>query len=163
MAVKKNATKTSKRAQSGLEKVTLTEKETKQIKKRAKKVSVKAWLFAILFLILGVAGGAGAWWIVCRNDCFELAGEEEICLTTDEKYVDDGVKIIAFGKDFSTDFTIETNLKIDSDGKYYSDEVGTFYIKYKSQNFKYKTLFKVEKVRLVTFVEPSEDVESEVI
>ena len=141
MATRKNATKTSSRAKSGLGEVNLSKKDKNQIKKTAKKAGAKAWLLAFVFLILGVGIGAGAWAIVCRNG---------------EKYEDEGVKIVAFGVDVSQDFSIETNLKIDEEGRFYSDEVGTFYIKYSTTNFKYGVLFKVDKIRLVSFVEPSE-------
>lgn len=156
MATRKNATKTSSRAKSGLGEVNLSKKDKNQIKKTAKKAGAKAWLLAFVFLILGVGLGAGAWAIVCRNDCFETVGAEEVCLTLGEKYEDEGVKIVAFGVDASQDFSIETNLKIDEEGRFYSDEVGTFYIKYSTTNFKYGVLFKVDKIRLVSFVEPSE-------
>ena len=101
--------------------------------------------------------GGGIWWVVCRNDCFAIIGNDEIELTLDEKYEDFGVKVVAFGKRLKADeIAIETNLKVDINGRFYSDEVGTFYIKYSTSNFKYGKLFKVEKVRLITFVEPSE-------
>ncbi len=90
-------------------------------------------------------------------DCFAIIGNDEIELTLDEKYEDFGVKVVAFGKRLKADeIAIETNLKVDINGRFYSDEVGTFYIKYSTSNFKYGKLFKVEKVRLITFVEPSE-------
>ena len=37
-----------------------------------------------------------------------------------------------------------------------SNEEGTFYMIYKSSCFKYGQLFKVEKIRLISFVEASE-------
>lgn len=158
MAVKKTSTKTSKKAESNLKlsDVKMNSKNKKEIEKTVKKTSGKAFLFSLIFLLIGIAIGCGTWWIVCKNDCFELLGNEEIVLTLDEKYVDEGVKIISFGKDDSLNYDIETNLSKDENGKFYSDEVGTFYIKYSSQNFKYGKLFKVEKVRLITFVETSE-------
>jgi len=157
MAVRKKATKISQRAKSNLDlDVEISSKTKRSAKKAVKSAGVKALLLAFVFLILGLGVGAGAWWIVCRNDCFELIGQEEVTRTEGDVYKDDGVKIIAFGKDDSFNIEIETNLKVDADGNYYADEVGTYYIKYISLNFKYNTLFKVEKVRLVTFVEASE-------
>lgn len=159
MATRKNATKSSSKAKANLDlsHVKVSKKTQKNAEKTLKNTSFKVFLFGLVFLIVGLAVGAGAWWIVCRNDCFDIIGNDEIELTLDEKYEDFGVKVVAFGKRLSSeDITIETNLKVDENGKFYSDEVGTFYIKYSTTNFKYGKLFKVEKVRLVTFVEPSE-------
>ncbi len=71
------------------------------------------------------------------------------------RYVDEGVKVIAFGKDEAGSVVIETNLKQDENG-FYADEAGKFYIKYTSNCFKFGTLFKVQKIRLVEVVESSE-------
>ena len=113
-------------------------------------------MIVAIFLVVGILLGAGVWWLVCKDDCFELVGQEEVVLTLDEVYVDEGVRVVAFGKDESENITIETNLQMDENGNFSSGEVGTFYITYKSECFKYGTLFKVQKVRLVTFVEASE-------
>lgn len=159
MATKKNASKTSSRAKSNIDMsgVKVSKKSQRDAEKALKNTSVKVLLFGLAFLIVGLLLGAGCWAIICRNDCFELVGNDEIELTLDEKYEDFGVKVVAFGKRLdAADIEIETNLKVDANGNFYSEEVGTFYIKYSTSNFKYGKLFKVEKVRLVTFVEPSE-------
>lgn len=159
MAVRKNASKTSKKASVDFSKLSdvRVDKKTKNATERVvKSTSAKVWLIAFVFLLIGVCLGVGAWWFVCRNDCFDLIGQENVVLTLEESYIDEGVKIVAFGKDESESFVIETNLKIDESGNFYSDEVGQFYIKYSSTNFKYGKLFKVEKVRIITFVEVSE-------
>jgi hypothetical protein len=51
---------------------------------------------------------------------------------------------------------IETNLKQTQDGRYYADEIGTYYIIYKVDDFKYDKIFTVQRIRLITFVESSE-------
>jgi len=159
MARRKNAKKTSSRAKSNLDvsSVKFDKKSQRSAEKTFKNTSLKVLLFGLAFLIVGLLLGGGAWWIVCRNDCFAIIGNDEIELTLDEKYEDFGVKVVAFGKRLDADdIIIETNLKMDADGKFFSDEIGTFYIKYSTEDFKYGKLFKVEKVRLITFVEPSE-------
>ncbi len=157
MAVKKKATKTTKRAELG---IVLDEKVAKNgakaVQKVGKNAGGKTILIVAIFLVVGILLGAGVWWLVCKDDCFELVGQEEVVLTLDEVYVDEGVRVVAFGKDESENITIETNLQMDENGNFSSGEVGTFYITYKSECFKYGTLFKVQKVRLVTFVEASE-------
>lgn len=159
MATKKNARKTSSKAKSNIDlsDVKVDRKTQRGAERTLKNTSAKVLLFGVIFLLVGVLIGAGAWWLVCRKDCFAIIGNDEIELTLDEKYEDFGVKVVAFGKRLdSDDIIIETNLKMDADGKFYSDEIGTFYIKYSTENFKYGKLFKVEKIRLVTFVESSE-------
>lgn len=163
MATKKTATKTSKRAKANItvdiDDVKVSKSKQKKIAKAAKATSAKAWLVALLFLILGLGGGAFSCWMICRKDCFEIIGQEELVFTLDnedERYVDEGVKIVSFGKDVSSSVKIETNLLVDEQGRYYAEEEGTYYIKYKSNDLKYGKIFTVEKVRLITFVEPSE-------
>ena len=158
MAVRKKSTKISRKVDSGISisDIKVSKKDQKTASAMVKNISGKAFLFALIFLILGVAIGAGAWWFVCKDDCFALIGQEEVVLTLEEKYSDEGVKIVAFGSNESENFEIETNMLQDEEGKFYSNDIGTYYIKYKSDCFKYGTLFKVEKVRIVTFVEPSE-------
>lgn len=158
MAVRKKSTKTSKRAEGIIDiaDIEVSSKTKRSAKSTLKNAGAKTLIIVLLCLILGVAVGFGAWWFVCKDDCFKLVGNDEIVLTLDEKYVDEGVEIVAFGKDESESIVIETNLQIDENGNFYSDEVGTFYITYKSDCFKYGTLFKVQKVRLITFVEISE-------
>lgn len=155
MATRKNAKKTTKKAEMSTQaKATAVGVGASSVL-LSKHAGKKGMLTACIFLVVGLLIAVGTWWFLCRDDTFELLGSTEVTLTLDEQYSDEGVKIVAFGKDDSKNFEIETNLKI-SNGKYYSDEVGTFYIKYKTNNFKYGKLFSVEKIRLVTFVEASE-------
>lgn len=157
MATRKNASKTSKKVDIGaLADIKVSKKSKKNAQKVAKKTPMRVLVLAFVFLLVGIAVGGGAWWGVCRTDCFVLQGQEEVTLMLKESYADEGVKIVAFGKDVSTDVKIETNLQTDAEGHLFSEEVGTFYIIYKSNCFKYGKLFKVQKVRLVTFVEQSE-------
>ncbi len=159
MAIRKKASKTSSRAKSNLDidGVKISKKSQRNAEKALKNTSVKVLLMGLIFLLVGLLLGGGTCWVVCRNDCFDIIGNDEIELTLDEKYDDFGVKVVAFGKRLDAEaIQIETNLKIDADGRFYSDEIGTFYIKYSTSDFKYGKLFKVQKVRLVTFVEASE-------
>ena len=74
-------------------------------------------------------------------------------------YDDKGVKVIAFGKDDSDKVMIETDLKRNADGSFYAEEEGTYYIKYTVDNIKYGSIFKIQKIRLIHFVEPTEEKE----
>ena len=51
---------------------------------------------------------------------------------------------------------IETNLKKDKNGKYFAETEGTYYITYKVNNIKYGSIFKVQKIRLIHYVESTE-------
>lgn len=128
----------------------------KKVEKTIKKASPVAIIVAILFLVVGLGAGWLTTSIICKNDCFNIVGMDEISIEIGTDYVDQGVKIVAFGKDESASVSIETNLTKNADGSLTSSEEGTFYIKYKSNCFKYGKLFKVEKIRLVSFVLPSE-------
>lgn len=76
-----------------------------------------------------------------------------------ETYLDEGVKVVAFGVDETDKVEIETNLKKDKDGAYFAQTEGTYYIKYTVNNIKYGSIFKVQKIRLIHFVEPTESEE----
>ena len=51
---------------------------------------------------------------------------------------------------------MSTNLKKDIQGNYYAEEEGTYYITYTVDSLKYGSIFKIQKIRLITFVEPTE-------
>lgn len=163
MATKKTATKTSQRAKLNIE--TSSSRQTskksskkveKQVKKSVKKVGFAGLVLALLFLLVGAGCGWFVTKTICKNDCFELIGMDEISIEIGSSYQDQGVNVVAFGKDVSDSVSIETNLTKNPDGSYTSNEEGTYYIIYKSSSFKYGKLFKVEKIRLISFVEASE-------
>ncbi|MGN1259055.1 MAG: hypothetical protein ACI4T8_02340 [Christensenellales bacterium] len=158
MATRVNSQKESQRAdiEFNTGHYKMTKRNKRKAKKTLKSIGPKGWLIAFCLLIVGIGLGIGAFYITSRNDHFNIVGAEELSLTLDEKYIDEGVSITAFGKDISDSVVIDTNLKVDANGCYYSDEVGTFYIRYSSTNIKYGSVCKVQKVRLITFVEPSE-------
>ena len=134
---------------------------SKRLKRNLNKLSAGAIFIAVLLLAFGAVGGYFGVKFITKNDCFVLNGNDEITLQIGETYADEGAKIISFGKDVSSDITIETNLKKNPDGELYAEEEGTYYIVYKSTNLKYGTIFKVQKIRLITFVEATEQEEIE--
>ena len=170
MATKKNASKVTKRAEVNIPAILnakesrlkkQTKSKSKKVAKELKNLSAKSILIALLFLVIGSGIGVSGWFFVCRNDKFDLIGQDELSLTLDETYADQGVKIIAFGKDDSKNVTIETNLKQNIDGELYAEEAGTYFIKYTTSNFKYGKLFKIQKIRLITFEEVGESMNQE--
>lgn len=109
-----------------------------------------------MFLIIGVGLGIGAGFYLCRNDCFEIIGSDELTLTIGENYYDEGCKVISFGRDISDEVEIETDLIINPDGSLTGDDTKTYYILYKSNDIKYGKVFTITKIRLITFVEEPE-------
>jgi len=160
MASKKTAKKTSSKAKADFvwgtgEKI--NKSTSKKINKNIKKLGFWTLLTAVLLLVVGAVGGFFGFKFLTRNDCFVLNGKDEITLQLGESYVDDGAKVVAFGKNDAKKLQVETNLKQKPDGTYYAEEEGTYYITYTVDNFKYGTLFKIKKIRLITFVDASED------
>ena len=145
-------------------------RSSRSTSRNIKKLGVKAILIILMITIIGGVIGAGMCWFVCRDDCFTIIGQDELTLpmTTVNyingepieiatSYVDEGVKVISFGRDISKDVYIETDLKQNEDGGYYADEIGTYYIIYKVDDIKYGKIFTVERIRLITFVEGTPD------
>ena len=157
MATKKSATKTSSKASLNLpifNNKKQNKSQKKQLEKTIKTSSLKTLLVSFILIVVGFVIGAGGYFLICRNDTFEIIGGDEITLTLDEAYVENGVKAIEFGKDISQNVVIETNMNLDENKK--STEIGTFYVKYTIDSLKYGKIFKIEKIKLVTFVEASE-------
>ncbi|MBR6778607.1 MAG: hypothetical protein IKM43_00425 [Clostridia bacterium] len=155
MATRKTASKVSKKASLNID-IEAPKKSTKrEVAKNLKKMSGVAMCLAVILLVGGVAGG----WFGCkylmRNDCFTLVGKDEITLTVGEVYKDEGVNVISFGKDMKDKVIVKTNMDA-KDGGYTSQEIGTYYMVYTVDSIKYGTLFKIQKIRLITFVEESE-------
>ena len=163
MATRKTASKTSKKATVNFNWDTNkpSKRTSKKVDKELKKLSVGAILVAVMLLVVGAVSGFFGLKVVMKNDCFVLNGQDEITLQLGESYTDEGAKVIAFGKDEAKKVIIETNLTKNEDGSYTAEEVGTYYMVYKVENLKYGKLFKVQKIRLITFVEVSEGAEYE--
>ena len=160
MAKRKTASKTSSKAKAEFvcgvgEKG--KKRNSKKINNQIKKLGFGSILLSIVIIAIGALGGFFGVKYLVRNDCFILNGKDEITLQLGENYTDDGAKVIAFGRNEAKKVKIETNLKKNTDGTYYAEEEGTYYIAYTVDNFKYGTLFKIKKIRLITFVNASED------
>ena len=161
MSTRKTASKTSNKAKLNIN-VNLnksSKRTSKKINNSLKKASPLAMFLAIFLLIGGALGGFFACKILTKNDCFTIIGKDEVTLTVGENYKDEGVKIIAFGQDDSDKVKITTNLTKNEDGTYTSNSVGTYYITYTVDNLKYGTLFKIQKIRLISFEDPTEQEE----
>ena len=127
-------------------------KAVKAVKRGNGKTVAAVFIAFIIALIIGV----GACFFLGRNDSFEILGKEYVVLETGEGYVDEGVKIVEFGIDVSDKAKIKTDMKL-VDGKYYASGDGCFYyIEYTVDTVKFGKIYPVKKIRLVSFVEPTE-------
>ena len=153
MATRKNASKKTSRAKFNFN---IDEDDIKKSKKSGSKLTKSLGILAVVFLIIGVGLGIGTGFYLCRNDCFEIIGSDELTLTIGENYYDEGCKVISFGRDISDEVEIETDLIINPDGSLTGDDTKTYYILYKSNDIKYGKVFTVTKIRLITFVEEPE-------
>jgi len=156
---RKSTSKVSKKVDLDLNINKPSKRTTRKVKTKLKKLSFGVVMLAIFLLAVGVVGGYFGVQYLSRNDCFNIVGAEEITLEIGESYLDEGVRVIAFGVDETDKVEIETNLKKNNDGKFYAQTEGTYYIKYTVNNIKYGSIFKVQKIRLIHFVEPTESEE----
>lgn len=156
MPARKTATKTSNKVKLNIGTTKTTKKQQRKARNTLKKLGAGVILTAILVFAIGGAIGFFGCKYLTRNDCFTINGEEELTLVVGETYVDEGAKVVAFNKDDSSKVRVSTNLTKTNMG-YTSDEVGTYYIEYTVDNLKYGSIFKIKKIRLITFVELSED------
>ena len=157
MATRKTANKVSKKAEINFNLNKPNKSQRRKAEKKIKKLSAGAVAMAVMLLVGGAIGGWFGCKVLTKNDCFEIVGKDEITRVVGCAYEDQGIKAVAFGKDVSNKVQIETNLILNEDGTYTANEVGTYYIVYKVDTFKYNSIFKVQKIRLITFVEASED------
>ena len=156
---RKSTSKVSKKVELDLNINKPSKRTTRKVKTKLKKLSFGVVMLAIFLLTVGVMGGYFGVQYLSRNDCFNIVGAEEITLEIGESYLDEGVRVVAFGVDKTDKVEIETNLKKDNNGKFYAQTEGTYYIKYTVNNIKYGSIFKVQKIRLIHFVEPTESEE----
>ncbi len=66
-----------------------------------KKTHPATIILAVLFFLIGCAGGVFASMTLTKNDRFDLNGEKVIRLQMGESYTEQGVTVISFGKDVS--------------------------------------------------------------
>lgn len=168
---RKSAKVESERASLNIGAGSNTSSKRKYTKKATSAIKKANIFVCVLILIVSVGLGALGYFVVSKNDCFTLVGEQEITIVMDVleneteilgTFVDeDKVKIVEFGKDISSEVIIETDMTQNEDGSYSVKEEGTYYIKYSVDSIKYGKIFTVEKIRLISFIAPSVDEEKE--
>lgn len=126
-----------------------------KLERKVKKMNRVTLVLAVLFLLIGVAVGAGGAYTVTRDDAFLLSGEREFTYTVGESggaiaFTDPGVTVTAFGRDAGKSVTTSSNLTKDGD-TYTIDtsEEGVFYIAYTSSSLRYRNVRLVRTFRVV--------------
>lgn len=141
-----------------------SKKAQKQLKKKLKKIHPVTKAIAILFLVIGVAGGALFSLHTFQNDRFLLKGETNFSIDVGETYtyVEQGVDAVCFGRDVSNKLTVETDLEKDADGNYIipTDKAGVYTITYTVDCLKFGEKAPngvIKRIRVFTVNEVEED------
>ena len=125
--------------------------------KTAKRLGGKTVAIVVISLVIAIIAGACACFYLSRKDAFELVGWQYVTLEVGEGYADEGVRIIEFGRDVSDKAEIKTDMVL-VDGKYYaSGEETEYYMIYTVNTLKFGKIYPVQKIRIVTFVQPTEE------
>ena len=112
-----------------------------QVKAVTKQLNPIAIVIIVLCLVVGFVGGWFGYKAVTKNDTFVLNGNKEITLNLNETYVEQGAKIVAFGKDVSAEVKVE--------GKVDTTKEGEYALTYTINNIKYNGIKKVRIIRVV--------------
>jgi len=144
-------------------------KTTRVVKKKAKREIKKAfsklglaWIIVGACLLIGLLGGFFGTKIICKNDVYQMVAYEsglyDITIGQNEDiktYTELGVKCIAFGKEYTKDYTVEyywrddltkDEVKVDSvDPK----KEGIYYAVYSVPTFKYKTVKLIRNIIVI--------------
>lgn len=131
------------------------DKAKKSAEKVAKKLPKKAKFAMILFFLIGVVGAYFGGSIICKNDCFEINGKKSMVIEANQTYVDEGVKVIAFGQDANSKVSVEVykdSTKIEGLDQIDTSAPATYQIVYKVNSLRFKD---VQLIRTLTITEVS--------
>ena len=137
------------------------DKTKKSVKSVAKKLSAKTKIAMFLFFVIGVAASYFGGSIICKNDCFEVNGKKSVVIEAGQSYIDEGVKVIAFGQDANSKVSIEVykdNTKLDGLEQIDTTTPATYQIVYKVSSIRFKN---IQLIRTLTITEVSAEVPPE--
>ena len=120
-------------------------KEQRVVEQVIKKTHGLTIFLCLLFLIIGAAGGWFGYSLISKNDTFQVVGEKEITLTVGDTYTEQGCKVVAFGKDLTSNVKIQSDLD--------TSKEGTYFVVYTVETFKFKN---IQKVRVINVVAPTQ-------
>lgn len=113
----------------------------KAAEKAVKKAHTATVVLAILFFVIGCIGGVIVSMQLTKNDKFELNGEKTVYLEIGEKYIEQGVTVISFGKDVSDKITTGGDF-----GAMNTDIEGVYQIVYKIDDLRWGDYQRVRTV-----------------
>lgn len=117
-------------------------KAKRRAKSKAKGLHTATKVFAVLFLLIGIAAGFAVCTLMSKNDHFVLLGDQNFSVDVGESYTytEQGVEAICFGRDVSTKLTVETDLEQDANGNYIipTDKEGVYTITYTVDAYKFQ-------------------------
>lgn len=92
--------------------IKLSKKDLNSTEKKVKKLGI-SWIIILIFLVVGIGAGFLSAMLITKNDTYEMVtyanGSADVYIGKDEevkKYVELGVKCVAFGKDCSSNFKV---------------------------------------------------------
>lgn len=117
----KRATKSSTKGRSG--------KETKP----------PIFLTALVIIaLLFAVGGFFTFKILTKEDEFVLIGDKNITLNIGDEYIDAGAKVISFGRDYSEQIEVESNVD--------TSVAGDYFVKYTIKSTRFKNVVRYRYV-----------------
>ena len=138
--------------------VRVSKKDTQAAKRSLGKLGI-SWIMVVVFLVVGVLAGWAINKFVFSKDTYFMNtyanGEADITIGKDEDfktYTELGVKCIAFGKDYSSDCTVEYFFRDDlTNDEIQVDEIdistpGIYYAVYTCPNFKYSSVTLIRNI-----------------
>ena len=120
-------------------------------KKKVRTANILTVVISVLALVAGAVTGVFAYKVVCRDDRFEMRGQNEVRVELNAPeffYYDDGVEIIEFGKDISDKVSVQSNMTCLGEDKYTVDTSvpGRYYIKYTVDSPKFGEVCKIRTI-----------------
>ena len=137
-----------------------TNKKTQKIvKKELKKMPSSLKIVAALVFIFASVGAFLTSYMMQKNDCFELIGDQVVTMYIGGSYqepeVKEAIKCISFGMDATSsvyineeETTYDPNTSVNNEG--------TYYIVYQTTNFKYSSITRIRTI-IVNVVDENED------
>ena len=143
----------------------VVERGTRSAKKKVKKLHAATKVLAVLFLIIGIAGGVLACTMLSQNDRFLLTGETQISLSagTPYTYEEEGFEAVAFGLDCTAKVQVQASkgITVDANGNYVIPaEEGVYTLTYTVDSLKFNGKLggeKIQRIRVFTVDAAEED------